>query len=72
MTLEVSEDELQSRRDALESAGGYAPRLRERAVSPTLRAYAAMATSADTGAVRDINAVERAVAAAAHSRTTVG
>jgi hypothetical protein len=28
-----------------------------------------MATSADTGAVRDVNAVERAVAAAADSRS---
>jgi dihydroxy-acid dehydratase len=35
-----------------------------------LRAYAAMATSADTGAVRDVNAVERAVAAAAEARST--
>ena len=41
---------------------------RDRVVSPALRAYAAMATSADTGAVRDVNAVERAVAAAAEAR----
>jgi dihydroxyacid dehydratase/phosphogluconate dehydratase len=59
------------RREALESDGGYAPKLRDRFVSPTLRAYAAMATSADTGAVRDNNAVERAVAAAAQSRAPV-
>ena len=37
-------------------------------VPPALRAYAAMATSADTGAVRDVNAVERAVSAAAEAR----
>ncbi len=65
LTLEVSEEELAERRERIESAGGYVPALRERAVSPALRAYAAMATSADTGAVRDVNAVERAVAAAA-------
>jgi dihydroxy-acid dehydratase len=71
LTLEVSDEELAERRAALEASGGYAPKLRERFVSPTLRAYAAMATSADTGAVRDVNAVERAVAAAAQSRATV-
>ena len=37
---------------------------RVRVVSPALRAYALMATSADTGAVRDVDAVEAAVAAA--------
>jgi dihydroxy-acid dehydratase len=71
LTLDVSESELAERREAIESGGGYAPKLRERYVSPTLRAYAAMATSADTGAVRDVNAVERAVAAAARSREPV-
>jgi dihydroxy-acid dehydratase len=65
MTLEVSEEELAERRERIEAAGGYAPKLRDRVVSPALRAYALMATSADTGAVRDVNAVERAVAAAA-------
>ena len=44
---------------------------RDRIVSPALRAYAAMATSADTGAVRDVNAVERAVAQAAESQPTL-
>ncbi len=67
LTLEVSDDELASRRERLESAGGYAPVARDRVVSPALRAYAAMATSADTGAVRDVDAVERAVAAAAET-----
>jgi len=71
LTLDVAESELAERREAIESGGGYAPKLRERFVSPTLRAYAAMATSADTGAVRDVNAVERAVAAAARSREPV-
>ena len=64
ISLQVDDDELAERRRALEAAGGYAPVARERVVSPALRAYAAMATSADTGAVRDVAAVERAVAAA--------
>jgi dihydroxy-acid dehydratase len=68
ITLEVSDEELTERRERLESGSGYVPNLRERVVSPALRAYAAMATSADTGAVRDVNAVERAVAAAAAAK----
>ena len=68
LTLEVAESELADRRERLESGAGYVPNLRSRSVSPALRAYAAMATSADTGAVRDVNAVERAVAAAATSK----
>ncbi|MFI0938518.1 dihydroxy-acid dehydratase [Streptomyces sp. NPDC021020] len=48
----VGEAELAERRAAL--SGTYAPRDRDRQVSPALRAYAAMATSADTGAVRDV------------------
>jgi dihydroxy-acid dehydratase len=67
IAVEVDAEELAARRRALEEAGGYAPAARERAVSPALRAYAAMATSADTGAVRDVDAVERAVAAMARS-----
>jgi dihydroxy-acid dehydratase len=70
LQLEVSAEELAERREALESSGGYVPAARDRVVSPALRAYAAMATSADTGAVRDVNAVERAVAAAAEARST--
>ena len=62
--LEVHVDELADRRRQLEEAGGYAPLAREREVSPALRAYAAMATSADTGAVRDVDSVERAASLA--------
>ncbi len=62
--LEVHGDELADRRRRLEEAGGYAPLAREREVSPALRAYAAMATSADTGAVRDVDSVERAASLA--------
>jgi dihydroxy-acid dehydratase len=68
MSLDVADAELAERRIALEQGAGYVPAARDRVVSPALRAYAAMATSADTGAIRDVNAVERAVAAAADSR----
>jgi dihydroxy-acid dehydratase len=71
LTLEVSDEELAERRERLEAGSGYVPNLRERYVSPALRAYAAMATSADTGAVRDVNAVERAVAAAAAAQPVI-
>jgi dihydroxy-acid dehydratase len=68
ITLEVPQDELDARREHLEAGGGYRPAARTRAVSPALRAYAAMATSADTGAVRDVDAVERAMRAASGAR----
>ncbi|MEU5306091.1 dihydroxy-acid dehydratase [Streptomyces noursei] len=51
--LLVGEEELAARREAL--GGVYAPRNRDRKVSAALRAYAAMATSADKGAVRDVS-----------------
>jgi dihydroxy-acid dehydratase len=63
IALEVEDEELAERRRALEESGGYAPVARDRVVSPALRAYAAMATSADTGAFRDVSSVERAAAA---------
>ncbi|MGW0468701.1 dihydroxy-acid dehydratase [Streptomyces sp. NPDC003027] len=50
--LLVDEETLAARREAL--GGVYAPKNRERKVSAALRAYAAMATSADKGAVRDV------------------
>ncbi|MBO1333909.1 dihydroxy-acid dehydratase [Streptomyces sp. VRA16 Mangrove soil] len=50
--LLVTDEELATRRAALN--GVYAPKSRERKVSAALRAYAAMATSADKGAVRDV------------------
>ncbi len=64
ISLEVDDETLASRREALEAAGGYQPEDRNREVSPALRAYAMMATSADTGAVRDVEGVERLVNAA--------
>ncbi|MBB1242167.1 dihydroxy-acid dehydratase [Streptomyces durbertensis] len=54
--LKVSEEELAARREAL--GGRYAPVARDRKVSQALRAYAAMALSADKGAVRDISKLE--------------
>ncbi len=53
--LEVDEETLATRRAALEAGGGYKPKARERKVSAALKAYAAMALSADKGAVRDIS-----------------
>ncbi|MFF0726255.1 dihydroxy-acid dehydratase [Streptomyces sp. NPDC004134] len=54
--LLVDEQTLAERRAAL--GGRYAPKDRERKVSTALRAYAAMATSADKGAVRDVTKLE--------------
>jgi dihydroxy-acid dehydratase len=71
ISLEVDDEELADRRRELEESGGYAPVMRERVVSPALRAYAAMATSADTGAVRDLGAIERAAGLVSdHARHT--
>ncbi|WP_037587037.1 dihydroxy-acid dehydratase [Stenoxybacter acetivorans] len=59
--LAVSDAELTSRRADMESRGARAwqPEHRQRHVSAALRAYAAMTTSADTGAVRDVSQAER-------------
>jgi dihydroxy-acid dehydratase len=55
--LAISEQDLAKRRAAMEDrkALAWKPKARKRQVSTALRAYAAMTTSADTGAVRDIN-----------------
>jgi len=59
--LAVSPEELERRRAAMEAKGAQAwkPVNRERQVSVALRAYAAMATSAAKGAVRDVTQVEK-------------
>jgi dihydroxy-acid dehydratase len=55
----LTDAELDDRRSRLEATTGYRPAEdRPRAVSPALRAYAAMATSADKGAVRDVSRIE--------------
>jgi dihydroxy-acid dehydratase len=51
--LALSEQELTLRRNEQKSHG-FQPKARNRTVSAALQAYAAMTTSADTGAVRDI------------------
>jgi len=55
--LAISEQELADRRAAMEARGDKAwqPVDRERYVSQALQAYAALATSADRGAVRDVS-----------------
>jgi len=57
----VSDEELEVRRKAMEAKGGKAwkPVNRERVVTEALRAYAALTTSASTGAVRDVSQVEK-------------
>jgi dihydroxy-acid dehydratase len=52
----LSEEELAKRRKAMEAKGekAFKPATRKRVVSTALKAYAAMATSASRGAVRDV------------------
>jgi dihydroxy-acid dehydratase len=59
LVLEVAEDELAARRERLlKDLGRFQPRDRQRPVTAALRAYAAMATSASTGAARDVSQIE--------------
>jgi dihydroxy-acid dehydratase len=58
INAQVSDEVLEQRRDAMEKRGAKAwlpTEQRERKVSKALRAYAAMATSADKGAVRKVD-----------------
>ena len=61
INVAVSDEELALRRAAMEARGikAWKPVDRDRPVSPALRAYAAMTTSAARGAVRDVSQVER-------------
>lgn len=62
INLAISDAELAKRRAAMEAKGGQAwkPVMeRQRKVSAALRAYAAMVTSADKGAVRDVSQIEK-------------
>ena len=61
MRAQVRNAELVRRRTAMHAKGDKAwqPVNRERFVSVALRAYAALTTSAATGAVRDVTQVER-------------
>ncbi|WP_026744786.1 dihydroxy-acid dehydratase [Leucothrix mucor] len=57
----ISDEDLAHRRRAMEakSSAAWKPVNRDRKVSVALRAYAAMATSASRGAVRDVTQVEK-------------
>jgi dihydroxy-acid dehydratase len=60
--LAVAADTMAARRTAMEASGNNAwqpSELRQRKVSTALKAYAAMTTSAATGAVRDVNRLNR-------------
>jgi dihydroxy-acid dehydratase len=59
--LEISDDELAKRRQAMEAKGDAAwqPVKRDRVVSQALQAYAVMTTSAARGAVRDLSQLSR-------------
>ncbi|STR45732.1 dihydroxy-acid dehydratase [Iodobacter fluviatilis] len=59
--LAVDDAMLENRRATMEARGknAWKPVDRQRYISPALRAYAAMTTSAHTGAVRDVSQVER-------------
>jgi dihydroxy-acid dehydratase len=60
ITLAVPEQEMMRRRTEMDARGkkAWKPVSRERNVSVALRAYAAMTTSADKGAVRDVSQIE--------------
>ncbi len=59
--LAVPDDVIGHRRRAEEARGSaaYTPKARKRVVSAALKAYAALVTSADTGAVRDLSQLEK-------------
>ena len=58
LRLDVPEASLAARRDeVLATLGSYRPADRQRPVSAALQVYAAMATSAATGAARDITLI---------------
>ncbi len=58
ISLAVSEDELDSRRKELENYGWKPKKPRPRNVTPALKAYSKLATSADKGAVRDLSQLD--------------
>ncbi|MHB8423331.1 MAG: dihydroxy-acid dehydratase [Leptospirales bacterium] len=61
INLRISEEVLLARRSAMEAKGASAwqPLSREREFSQALKVYAAMTTSADRGAVRDLSQLKR-------------
>ncbi len=61
INVKISDDDLNDRRAAMDSKGDQAwlPVNRDRTVSPALQAYAAMATSASRGAIRDVSQLKK-------------
>ena len=62
INLDISDDELAKRRAAMDAKGSDGWKHvedRPRKVSAALKAYAAMVTSADRGAVRDVSLIEK-------------
>jgi dihydroxy-acid dehydratase len=66
--VEIADGELADRRARLEQTTGYRPAGRDRAVSAALHAYAAMVTSADRGAVRNVHRLEAGAPSPAAAR----
>jgi dihydroxy-acid dehydratase len=58
LRLDVSPEDLAGRRDQLIETRGYRPARRHRPISQALKTYAALATSADKGAVRDLGRLD--------------
>ena len=58
ISLAVSDDELDSRRKELKGHGWKPKKPRPRNVTPALKAYSKLATSADKGAVRDLSQLD--------------
>ncbi len=61
IAIDISTDELVKRKAEMEAKGrdAWKPESRDRKVSVALQAYAAMATSADKGAVRDLEKINK-------------
>jgi dihydroxy-acid dehydratase len=61
LRVSVSDQEIAERRKAMEAKGNAAwkPAARDRKVSKALQVYAAMATSAARGAVRDVTRIQK-------------
>ncbi len=57
INVRLTEEEIERRRNAVEAAGGFRPN-RRRQVSPALRAYGLLSTSAAHGAVRDVERLQ--------------
>ena len=59
INVQLTDEELAARRKVMEARGNKAwqPEHRDRVVSKALQAYAAMASSADKGAVRDLSLI---------------